>query len=146
MKRVVLAVLLALGVTTVVHAQPNSTELTSISAAPSDAQCKYKLTDAVAGLKELKVIAFEPKAQSPDGNRVSGTLFFHNPKSSKADSVDAMALVLIDKAAGKQLTFLVAYLDGNKAILYKREVSKDGKTVGPCFEKEVKDISKETSK
>lgn len=139
MKKVVLAVLMAIGMLGVpAYAQQRGEQEKKI-----DAKCAYKLADAREGLKDFVVVGFEPRKTSPDGNRTLGLMFFHDPKSAKAESIDAAALVLVDKAAGKELTFVVAYAGPVKTVVYERD-TKDGK-VGPCFEKTVKDTPK-TSK
>lgn len=141
MKKIVLAVLMAVGMMGTAYAGvPTSTTVTS-----SDAQCKYKLSDARAGLKDLTLVGFSPRGESEDHNRVFGIMVYHNAKSKSAESVDALALVMIDKAANKQLTFAVVYVGPEKSVVFKREM-KDGKEPGPCFTKTLQDTPKESAK
>lgn len=143
MKKVILSVFMLLGMLGVASATTTtvSTAGSAPAAAPSDAQCKYKLADARAGLKDLVVLGFVPRSQSEDGNRVLGTMIYHDPKSKDEKSQDAFALVLIDKKAGGELTLVVMYVGEKKAVVYEREI-KDGKTLGPCFEKKVEEKQK----
>jgi hypothetical protein len=127
MKKVILSVFMVLGMMGIANATP-VTVSTPAPAAVSDAACKYKLADARAGLKDFVVLGFIPRQQSEDGNRVLGTMVYHNPKNKSATSQDAFALVLLDKQAGAELT------------VFEREIN--GKKLGPCFNKKVEENEK----
>lgn len=138
MKKLILAVLMAVGMVGVA----NATEAPAPTAAT--AQCKYKLEDARAGLKNYTIAGFVPRAQSEDGNRVLGMTLYHNPASANKDSVDAIALVLVDKQAQKELTFAVVYIGPKKSVVFKRKLN--GKELTACFEKTLQDNPKENAK
>lgn len=142
MKRVVLAVFMLMGM---LGASFGSTA-EPVKAAVSDAQCKYKLADARAGLKVLVPVGFAPREQSADGNRQVGVMFFHNPASKDSQSVDAMTLIMVDKRAPeKELTLLVVYIGPKQSVVFKREIKqgKAGQALGPCFERTLEDNSKQ---
>ena len=145
MKRVILAAAMVLGMLGVSRADV-TTSTPVVKTAQSEAQCKYKLADARAGLKGLATVGFIPRQQSEDGNRVLGFQVYHNPASKDSESVDALALVLVDKQENKEMTFIVIYIGEKKSVVFKREVGKDGKNVSPCFERTLEDNPKENAK
>ena len=139
MKRVLLSVFMLMGLMGVSYAeQPGLVKGPVVS----DAHCALKLADARAGLKGLEAVGFAPRSQSADGNRVLGFMMYHNPASKDPKSVDALALVIMDKTMPDQeLTLLVAYIGPKQTVVYKRELKqKDGKqALGPCFQKSLED-------
>ncbi len=149
MKKLFLALAFVLG-TASAHAAvtlPSST-----APVTSDAHCQYKLADARAGLGNLKVAGFVTQQKSADGARVVGYFAYHDPANPKADSVDAIAFVLVDVPSNRELTLLVAYVKGAEKVVYKREVRRevekqpDGtlkvkEALGPCFERITDKIS-----
>jgi len=143
----VLFLVLALGMVGIAHAAPTTVSQHSLNKGPvvSDAHCKYKLDDARSGLKDLVAVGFVPRQTSPDGNRQMGFMFYHNPDNKDAESVDAFALIMVDKRApDKELTFMVVYVGPKQSVVFKREVSKDGKSLGPCFERSLEDNPQKT--
>lgn len=139
MKKLVLAVLMAVGMLSVpAYAQQRGEQQEKA------AKCAYTLEDARAGLKNYVAAGFVPRAQSDDGSRVFGVMVYHNPASKDKDSVDALALVLVDKSAQKEMTFAVIYIGPKKSVLFKRQMKDKEPTA--CFEKTLQDNPKENAK
>ena len=139
MKKVLFAVVMVMGML-------NISGAATYQVAPGDgapeAQCKYTVVDARAGLKKFVQAGFVPREQSPDGNFQLGAMFFHDPASKVADSVEAMTLIIVDKREpDKELLLMVVYIGPKQSVLYKRELKQKGtgKALGPCFEKSVED-------
>lgn len=136
MKKLLLSLFILAGLAGISLASPQSNHVVS-----SEAQCKYKLSDANAGLKDLVAVAFAPKQTSPDGNMQLGFILYHNPTSADAQSVDAMELVVLDKRQpDKALTFMVIYVGPQKSTVFQRDIKNN--VPGPCFQKSLQDNPK----
>lgn len=105
-------------------AQASVTTLETTSPLVVDAHCKYKLSDARAGLESYKAVAFRKIDESPDKTKVAGFVLYHNPKNEDPKSVDAITLVVLDLQNKKELTLLVTYRYGNQMVIYEREKKK----------------------
>lgn len=109
----------------------------STKSSVSEAQCKYTLKDAQAGLQSLTLVDFVPRRTSDDGKMVLGLELFHNPKSTDEQSIDAIQVVVRDADhPNMEVVFVVVYNEGKTSVKWER-VLKDKKEMTPCFDKTV---------
>ncbi len=109
-------------------------------------QCEYTADDASKDLNDLKIKRFVPKDTSDDGQRIMGMILYHDPKNLSKDSVDAAAIVIMDKALKSRVVFLAIlyYNSENQTITtYKRKINvvNGKKTPSLCFDRVISKVS-----
>lgn len=137
MKKILLSILILCGLSSVGLA---STPPAKHSVQVSNAECAYTVFDVMAGLQKFVPVSFVERSKSPDGNKKMGFVLYHNPASSNEKSIDAMALMIVDRRfPDKQLVLVVIYIGPQKSTVFKREIKNDGKELGACFVKSLED-------
>jgi len=136
MKKLILALVPALLVVLFgIHTNSIATEK---NMSVTEAECRYSVEDAVAGLKDLVPVDFIVHKKSDDGTKQIGMVVFHNPKSKNEKSVAAISLIVKNsEVPDMDLVLVVSYNQPGQYTTFKRKLANDGKSLDKCFSKTI---------